>query len=138
MSIASQGQPASRIRLTRRRIQILQCIYDYIKSHGFPPSIREIGQTVGLSSSSTIHIHLDRLVTMGLLNREPSKPRCAQITQAGRAALGLEPAAASSRMKQLEHQLLEVCAAVGALRLPGDVRARIEDAQMFARQEATA
>lgn len=60
---------------TDRQRQILQAIADFRSEHGYPPSVREIGQRVGLSSSSTIHAHLNALERRGLISRDPTKPR---------------------------------------------------------------
>lgn len=69
--------------LTMRQKQIL----DYIKEHtlkkGYPPSVREIGTAVGLSSSSTVHNHLSRLEHKGCIRRDPTKPRAIEVLEAG-------------------------------------------------------
>jgi repressor LexA len=61
-----------------------QAILDYIKTEvrdkGYPPSVREIGEAVGLASSSTVHGHLERLEKKGLIRRDPTKPRAIEIT----------------------------------------------------------
>lgn len=62
-------------KLTKRQNQIVGCIRANIEKFGFPPSIREIGEDVGLSSSSTIHSHLKSLETKGVIKRNPCKPR---------------------------------------------------------------
>ncbi len=61
--------------LTQRQQQILDYIIMEVKSKGYPPSVREIGAAVGLSSSSTVHSHLSALEKKGLIKRDPSKPR---------------------------------------------------------------
>ncbi len=61
--------------LSNRQQAILDYIKDSIKSNGYPPSVREIGQAVGLKSSSTVHAHLVHLEEKGLLRKDPSKPR---------------------------------------------------------------
>lgn len=61
--------------LTLRQQQILDFIVVEVKSKGYPPSVREIGAAVGLSSSSTVHSHLLALEKKGLIKRDPSKPR---------------------------------------------------------------
>ena len=61
------GVPTSKSRLSRRQEQILFFIRESVESRGFPPSIREIGEAVGLSSSSTVHSHLRSLETKGFL-----------------------------------------------------------------------
>ncbi|NLB53236.1 MAG: transcriptional repressor LexA [Syntrophomonadaceae bacterium] len=63
------------IRLTDRQKRIMEFIKKQIRESGYPPSVREIGQAVGLKSSSTVHGHLVHLEEMGLLKRDPSKPR---------------------------------------------------------------
>lgn len=69
----------SKTRLSRRQQQILDFIRESVVSRGFPPSIREIGEAVGLSSSSTVHSHLRSLETKGFLRRNPSKPRSIEL-----------------------------------------------------------
>lgn len=61
--------------LTERQKQIMNYIRDKIKSSGYPPSVREIGEAVGLRSSSTVHNHLVQLEEKGFLKKDPSKPR---------------------------------------------------------------
>lgn len=70
--------------LTDRQRAILACIRDHVAQYGYPPAVRDIGKAVGLSSSSTVHAHLARLEKMGLLRRDPSKPRAMEL-------LGVEP-----------------------------------------------
>ena len=60
---------------TERQRRILEVIRTFTAEHGYPPSVREIGERVGLSSSSTIHAHLKALERRGLLSRDPTKPR---------------------------------------------------------------
>lgn len=73
------GVPPSKNRLSRRQEQILFFIRESVESRGFPPSIREIGEAVGLSSSSTVHAHLRSLEAKGYLKRNPSKPRSIEL-----------------------------------------------------------
>lgn len=61
--------------LTVRQQQILNFVSAEVQSKGYPPSVREIGAAVGLSSSSTVHAHLRALERKGLVKRDPSKPR---------------------------------------------------------------
>jgi repressor LexA len=61
--------------LTGKRRQILEFIAEQIRVRGYPPSVREIGQAVGLTSSSTVHTHLRVLQRQGYLQRDPTKPR---------------------------------------------------------------
>jgi repressor LexA len=65
--------------LTARQRQILDFIRADIHRRGFPPSVREIGEAVGLSSSSTVHSHLAALESKGLIRRDPSKPRALEV-----------------------------------------------------------
>jgi repressor LexA len=60
---------------TERQRRILEVIKAFTAEHGYPPSVREIGERVGLSSSSTIHAHLKALERRGLISRDPTKPR---------------------------------------------------------------
>ncbi|MDR7072240.1 transcriptional repressor LexA [Fictibacillus barbaricus] len=75
-------------KLSRRQLDILAFIKDEVSQKGYPPSVREIGEAVGLASSSTVHGHLARLEKKGLIRRDPTKPRAIEV-------LGLEDNAAS-------------------------------------------
>lgn len=66
-------------KLSKRQQDILQYIKEEVKSKGYPPSVREIGEAVGLASSSTVHGHLARLESKGLIRRDPTKPRAIEI-----------------------------------------------------------
>ncbi|MDR7418343.1 MAG: transcriptional repressor LexA [Armatimonadota bacterium] len=70
-------------RLTHRQQEILTFVQRYTDSHGYPPSVREIGQAMGLTSSSTVHSHLEALARKGFLRRDPSKPRALEILKDG-------------------------------------------------------
>lgn len=72
-----------------RQIEVLQYIYEQVKEKGFPPTVREIGQAVSLSSTSTVHGHLSRLEKNGFIHRDPSKPRTIELTSAGLTQLGV-------------------------------------------------
>jgi repressor LexA len=65
--------------LTRRQKEILTFVQRYGEAHGYPPSVREIGQALGLTSSSTVHSHLAALERKGYLRRDPSKPRALEV-----------------------------------------------------------
>lgn len=65
--------------LTTKRKAILDCISEAVKERGYPPSVREIGEAVGLTSSSTVHAHLAVLQREGYLRRDPSKPRAIEV-----------------------------------------------------------
>ena len=68
-------------QLTERQIKILDYIRYVTKVRNYPPSVREIGEAVGLSSSSTVHNHLNQLERRGLIKRDPSKSRTVQLVQ---------------------------------------------------------
>ncbi len=65
--------------LSGKRQQILTFIADSQRDRGYPPSVREIGEAVGLASSATVHTHLAVLQREGYLSRDPSKPRAIQV-----------------------------------------------------------
>ena len=65
--------------LSGKRLQILNFIADSQRDRGYPPSVREIGEAVGLTSSATVHTHLAVLQREGYLSRDPSKPRAIQV-----------------------------------------------------------
>src|SRR6476659_1247609 len=68
-------------KLSKRQQDILLYIKEEVKKKGYPPSVREIGEAVGLASSSTVHGHLSRLESKGLIRRDPTKPRAIEILQ---------------------------------------------------------
>lgn len=65
--------------LSSRQKQILRYIKDTLRAKGYPPSVREIGEAVGLSSSSTVHSHLEKLEELGFIRRDPTKPRAIDV-----------------------------------------------------------
>jgi repressor LexA len=65
--------------LTKRQKEIFDFIRKYAAKTGYPPTVREIGKAVGLHSSSTVHAHLSNLEKIGLLRRDPSKPRAIEL-----------------------------------------------------------
>ena len=66
-------------QLTARQQEIWQFLVDYVDRHGYPPTVREIGEAVGLASPSTVHAHLANLERAGLLRRDPTKPRALDL-----------------------------------------------------------
>ncbi len=78
--------------LTERQQQIWNYLVEYVDRHGYPPTVREIGEEVGLASPSTVHAHLANLERAGLLKRDPTKPRALELI--GRERREPEPAAA--------------------------------------------
>lgn len=65
--------------LTKRQQEIFDFIRKYSAKYGYPPTVRDIGKAVGLASSSTVHAHLANLEKIGLLRRDPSKPRAIEL-----------------------------------------------------------
>lgn len=65
--------------LTKRQSEIYNYIKQVVQTKGYPPSVREIGEAVGLASSSTVHGHLSRLEEKGYIRRDPTKPRAIEI-----------------------------------------------------------
>ncbi|MDQ0206240.1 transcriptional repressor LexA [Alkalicoccobacillus murimartini] len=66
-------------KLSRRQEEILGFIKVEVRKKGYPPSVREIGEAVGLASSSTVHGHLSRLEKKGYIRRDPTKPRAIEV-----------------------------------------------------------
>jgi repressor LexA len=67
------------LNLTKRQQEIFDFIKRYSAKYGYPPTVRDIGKAVGLASSSTVHAHLSNLEKVGLLRRDPSKPRAIEL-----------------------------------------------------------
>jgi repressor LexA len=65
--------------LTKRQQEIYDFIRKYSAKYGYPPTVRDIGKAVGLASSSTVHAHLANLEKVGVLRRDPSKPRALEL-----------------------------------------------------------
>ena len=71
----------SRAKISKRQQQAYEFICDFTKDHGYPPSVREIGSAIGLSSPSTVHSHLHKLEDAGYIHRNPNKPRTIEICE---------------------------------------------------------
>ena len=67
------------LNLTKRQREIFDFIRRYSDRHGYPPTVRDIGKAIGLTSSSTVHAHLSNLEKVGLLRRDPTKPRAIEV-----------------------------------------------------------
>jgi repressor LexA len=67
------------LNLTKRQQEIFEFIKRYGSEHGYPPTVRDIGKAIGLTSSSTVHAHLANLEKIGLLRRDPTKPRALEL-----------------------------------------------------------
>jgi len=79
------------LSLTKRQQEIFDFIKRYSARHGYPPTVRDIGKAIGLTSSSTVHAHLANLEKVGVLRRDPTKPRALEII-ADRARKAVMPA----------------------------------------------
>ena len=77
--------------LTGRQQEIWTFLTQYVDEHGYPPTVREIGEAVGLASPSTVHAHLANLERAGLIKRDPTKPRALELRREPKA----EPARAA-------------------------------------------
>jgi repressor LexA len=82
--------------LTGRQQEIWDFLVEYVDRTGYPPTVREIGEAVGLASPSTVHAHLANLERAGLLRRDPTKPRALELV--GRARRETRPAADVHRL----------------------------------------
>lgn len=75
--------------LTTRQQQVLDVILMTVRKRGYPPTVREIGDEVGLSSPSTVHSHLNALMKAGYIRKDPSKPRAIEVIDTGHSELSL-------------------------------------------------
>ena len=121
--------------LSKRQREIFEFIGRYLKQHGYPPTVREIGKAVGLHSSSTVHAHLAKLESRGLLKRDPTKPRAIEllverakraVRPAGMPLVGTVAAGAPVLAEENIEDYLQVPAVIGGetgdfvLRIKGD------------------
>jgi repressor LexA len=67
------------LNLTKRQQEIFDFVKRYAGEHGYPPTVRDIGKAIGLTSSSTVHAHLANLERLGVLKRDPTKPRALEV-----------------------------------------------------------
>lgn len=72
-----------------RQLDVLKYIHEQVEEKGYPPTVREIGTAVNLSSTSTVHGHLSRLEKKGLITRDPTKPRAIELTNEGLKMIGV-------------------------------------------------
>ena len=79
------------LNLTKRQREIFEYVKRYGEEHGYPPTVRDIGKAIGLTSSSTVHAHLANLEKLGLLRRDPTKPRAIEVL-VDRAKAAVAPA----------------------------------------------
>jgi repressor LexA len=76
--------------LTGKRREILDFIATQLRDRGYPPSVREIGEAVGLASSSTVHTHLTTLQRQGYLRRDPTKPRAIEVRYDANSGIAID------------------------------------------------
>jgi repressor LexA len=79
--------------LSKRQREIFDFVIKYADKHGYPPTVREIGEAVGLASPSTVHAHLANLERAGYLKRDPTKPRALEVVGRGRTPAAIREAA---------------------------------------------
>jgi repressor LexA len=84
--------------LTGRQQEIWDFLVEYVDAHGYPPTVREIGEAVGLASPSTVHAHLANLERAGLLKRDPTKPRALELVGRERSEGGSVAGAETPRL----------------------------------------
>ena len=113
--------------LTARQQEIWQFLIEYVDDHGYPPTVREIGDAVGLASPSTVHAHLANLDRAGLIRRDPTKPRAIELVGRPRSQ------AASSERANPGLPLIGRIAAGGPLLAEEDVEERIAVPEMLGR-----
>jgi repressor LexA len=94
--------------LTARQQEIWNFLVEYVDQHGYPPTVREIGERVGLASPSTVHAHLANLERAGLLKRDPTKPRALELI---------------GREREESAQVVDITADVARLPLVGEIAA---------------
>ena len=88
--ISSAISQAKNNTLTERQKGILDFIVANMRERGYPPSVREIGEAVGLSSSATVHNHLAALQKLGYLRRDPTKPRAIEVRYEASSGVAME------------------------------------------------
>ena len=108
--------------LTSRQREIYEYVSQYVDEHGYPPTVREIGEAVGLASPSTVHAHLANLERTGYLRRDPTKPRALELV--GRERPG-EPVVLGEARKVRVLPLLGHIAAGGPLLADQNVEDRL-------------
>src|SRR5215204_5949665 len=100
--------------LTKRQQEIFDFIKGYSAKHGYPPTVRDIGKAVGLASSSTVHAHLANLERLGLLRRDPAKPRAIELLDRVREDVGGAVESVAENVRSLVRPGLPVVGQVAA------------------------
>jgi len=101
------------VELSPRQREILEFVNTHVDEQGYPPTVREIGQAVGLTSPSTVHAHLARLESSGLIRRDPTKPRALEVIEGGRSRERVPAAAAAAPHSNVLPLLGDVAAGTG-------------------------
>jgi repressor LexA len=123
--------------LSKRQREIFDFIGRHLTQHGYPPTVREIGKAVGLHSSSTVHAHLSKLESLGVLKRDPTKPRAMEVlverarravSPAGLPLVGSVAAGAPIVAEENIEDYLQVPAVIGGE--TGDFILRVEGESM--------
>jgi repressor LexA len=100
--------------LTKRQQEIFDFIKRYSAKYGYPPTVRDIGKAVGLASSSTVHAHLANLERLGMLRRDPSKPRAIELLDRVREDVGGAVESMADNVRSLVRPGLPVVGQVAA------------------------
>jgi repressor LexA len=100
--------------LTKRQQEIFDFIKRYSAKYGYPPTVRDIGKAVGLASSSTVHAHLANLEKLGMLRRDPSKPRAIELLDRMREDLGEAVGSVAENVRSLTRPGLPLVGQVAA------------------------
>jgi repressor LexA len=100
--------------LTKRQQEIFDFIKRYSAKYGYPPTVRDIGKAVGLASSSTVHAHLANLERLGMLRRDPSKPRAIELLDRVREDMGGAVESVADNVRNLVRPGLPVVGQVAA------------------------
>jgi repressor LexA len=100
--------------LTKRQQEIFEFIKRYSAQYGYPPTVRDIGKAVGLASSSTVHAHLANLEKLGMLRRDPSKPRAIELLDRVQKDVGSAVESAVQSVRGIVRQGLPLVGQVAA------------------------
>jgi repressor LexA len=100
--------------LTKRQQEIFDFIKRYSAKYGYPPTVRDIGKAVGLASSSTVHAHLANLERLGLLRRDPTKPRAIELLDRVREDVGGAMGSVAENVRSIVRPGLPVVGQVAA------------------------
>jgi repressor LexA len=100
--------------LTKRQQEIFDFIKRYSAKYGYPPTVRDIGKAVGLASSSTVHAHLANLERLGMLRRDPTKPRAIELLDRVKGDVGVAVESVAGNVRSLVRPGLPLVGQVAA------------------------